>query len=180
MAQEQYGRSKQKDKQDTLMDGIIKWDNLYRVLEEAGQEIRNAYQDNLIRDNKIATGDLLNSVEYKVEHNGQAIWVELHLKDYYKYVEEGRAPGKFPPPEAILEWIRIKPVVPDERTGKLPTEEQLAFLIGRKIAEQGIEPGYQLRDAMRDNKKTFEERIDEAIAQDIEANIDVIFSTFFN
>lgn len=162
------------------MEELIKWTNLQRVLGEFAQELRNRYQDNLIRDGKIATGNLLNSVEYKVQYDDRAIWVELHLEEYYKWVENGRGPGKFPPPDKILEWIRIKPIIPDDRGGRLPTEQQLAFLIGRKIAEQGIEPGNQLHNAMDDIYPQFEERIDEAIALDIDEAIDIIFSSFFN
>ena len=160
------------------MDGLIKWTNLQRVLGEFAVELRNRYQDNLIRDNKIATGNLLNSIDYKVQYDDRAIWVELHLEDYYKWVENGRGPGKFPPPDKTLE--RIKPIIPDDRGGRLPTEQQLAFLIGRKIAEQGIEPGNQLHNAMDDIFPQFEERIDEAIALDINEAIDIIFSSFFN
>lgn len=162
------------------MEELIKFENLQRVLGEFAVELRNRYQDNLIRDEKIATGNLLNSIDYKVQYDDRAIWVELHLEDYYKWVENGREPGKFPPPEAILEWIRIKPVIPDDRDGRLPTEQQLAFLIGRKIAEEGIEPGNQLHNAMDDIYPQFEERIDEAIAQDINDAVEIIFSSFFN
>lgn len=162
------------------MEELIKWTNTKRVLEEYAIKLRNRYQDNLIRDNKIATGNLLNSIDYKVQYDDRAIWVELHLEDYYKWVENGRGPGKFPPPDKILEWIRIKPIIPDDRGGKLPTEQQLAYLIGKKIAEQGIEPGNQLHNAMDDIFPQFEERIDEAIALDINEAIDIIFSSFFN
>lgn len=177
MGKGQYKESKQIK---IMEDGIIRWDNLRRVLGEIGNDLRNTYQDNLIRDGKLASGNLLNSVNYEVQSNGRSIWIQLQLADYWKWVEEGRQPGKFPPPEAIMDWIRIKPILPDARTGKLPTEEQLAFLIGRKIAEEGIEPGYQLRDAMQDNKVDMEDRIDEAISLDINASLDVIFSIFFN
>lgn len=163
-----------------MMEEIIKWTNTQRVLGEFAQELRNRYQDNLIRDGKIATGNLLNSIEYKVQYDDRAIWVELHLEEYYKWVENGRGPGKFPPPDKILEWIRIKPIIPDDRGGRLPTEQQLAFLIGRKIAERGLEPGNQLHNAMDDIYSQFEERIDEAIVLDIDEAIDIIFSSFFN
>lgn len=162
------------------MEELIKFENLQRVLGEFAQELRNRYQDNLIRDNKIASGNLLNSIDYKVQYDDRAIWVELHLEDYYKWVENGRAPGKFPPPDKIMEWIRIKPIIPDDRGGKLPTEQQLAFLIGRKIAEEGIEPGNQLHNAMDGIYPQFEEKIDEAIALDINDAIEIIFSSFFN
>ena len=166
------------------MEELIRWTNTKRVLEEYAVKLRNTYQDNLIRDGKIASGQLLNSIEYKVQYDDRAIWVELHLEEYYKWVENGRAPGKYPPwddpDNGILKWIRIKPIIPDDRGGRLPTERQLSFLIARKIAEQGIEPGYQLRDAQREMMDEFEDRIDEAIALDINDAIEIIFSSFFN
>lgn len=160
------------------MDGLLKWDNLRKVLETIGTETVDAYRDNLTRDNKEASGNLIDSVKYKVEYDEKSIWVELSLKDYWKWVENGRKPGKFPPPDAIMDWIRIKPVVPDERNGRLPTEKQLTFLISRKIAEEGIEPGNQLRDALTDRRKEFEAMIEEAITKDIKEGLDIIFSEF--
>lgn len=161
-------------------EAIIKWTNLQRVLGEYGEALRNEYQDNLIRDGKIATGELLNSVEYTVETDDRSITLSLKLQDYYKWVEEGRQPGRFPPVDKILEWIRVKPILPDERNGKLPTEQQLAFLIGRKIAEEGIEAGHQLARARTTLAEEWEAKIDEAIALDVKDALDVIFSSWFN
>lgn len=162
------------------MEELLKWEHLQQVLGEYGQALRNEYQDNLIRDGKIASGNLLNSVEYEVQFDNRAIWLQLKLEDYYKWVEEGRGPGKFPPPDKILEWIRIKPIIPDDRgTGKLPTEQQLSFLIGRKIAEEGIEPGKQLHKAIEDTWDRWEQKIDEAISLDVEETVDLISSSFF-
>lgn len=161
------------------MEEIIKWTNLQKVLGDYGQALRNTYQDNLIRDGKIATGNLLNSVEYEVQFDDRAIWLQFKMEEYYKWVENGRQPGKYPPPDKILEWIRIKPIIPDGRTGKLPTEQQLAFLISRKIAEEGIPAGNQLHQAIETELGAWEERIDEAIAMDVENYLEVIFSSFF-
>lgn len=162
------------------MEELIKWTNLRRVLAEYGEALRNEYQDNLIRDGKIASGNLLNSVEYQVEDKGRVISLSLRMEDYYKWVEEGRGPGKFPPPDKMLEWIRIKPIIPDDRGGRLPTEQQLAFLIGRKIAEEGIEGGHQLQRARASLKEEWESKIDEAISKDIYEGLEIIFSSFFN
>lgn len=168
---------------------IIEWTNTYNVLMEFAQRLRNLYQDKLIRDDKIATGDLLNSVEYRVEKGNQAISVVLQLEDYYKWVEEGRPPG-YPPIDAIREWIRAKPIIPDERNGIIPDEKQLAFLIARSIAgespnqanlknpEGGIKPGYQLRDSIKETMEDFESAIEEAIGKDVSAYIDILFTEF--
>ena len=157
---------------------MIVWNKTYEVLREFAIRLRNEYQDKLIQDNKIATGELLNSVDYVIEKNDRAISVSLKLEDYWKWVEEGRKPGKFPPPDAILSWISAKTIIPDERTGRIPDERQLAYLIGRKIATEGIEPGYQLRDTKERLFREFENRIEEAITQDITENITIIFSEF--
>ena len=166
------------------MEELIRWTNTKRVLEEYAVKLCNTYKDNLIRDGKVASSQLLNSIDYKVQYDDRTIWVELHLEEYYKWVENGRGPGKYPPwddPEnGILKWISIKPVIQDDRGGRLPPERQLSFLIARKIAEQGIEPGYQLRDAQREMMDEFEDKIDEAIALDVNDAIEIIFSSFFN
>ena len=61
----------------------------------------------------------------------------MSFADYWKWAEYGRKPGKFPPIEKIKEWIKVKPILPRPTDGKLPTENQLAFLIARKIATKG-------------------------------------------
>lgn len=155
------------------------WDNLKKVLEEYAVKLRNTYQDKLINDDKIATGNLLNSVEYILESDETQISVSLKLEDYWKYVENGREPGKFPPIDSIMEWISVKPILPDERTGKLPTEKQLSFLIARKIANEGIEAGNQLSDTQKELQDEWMVKIEEAITKDVSENVDIIFSQFF-
>ena len=106
--------------------------NLQAVLEKYGEEVRNLYQDNLIRADKIATGALLNSVEFSVEQYGRRFDVVLTLADYWKWVEEGRKPGKMPPPSAILKWVLAKPVIPKpNENGRIPTPQSLFFLLMR-------------------------------------------------
>lgn len=160
------------------MEEIIKWVNLQNVLEEYGMRLRNLYQDNLIKNDRIASGELLNSVEYIVESDNMSISVSLELAKYWRYLEWDTKPH-FPPMDKILEWIRIKPVIPDNRNGKLPTEKQLAFLVARKINEEGTKGSNDLHDAIKEINDEFRERIDEAITKDIQEGFTVIFSEFF-
>ena len=156
------------------------WENLSRVLEEYAIEVRNLYQDILITEDKIASGELLNSVEYIIEKDDRQIEVSLKLEDYWKYVEYGREPGKFPPPDKIMEWIKVKPVLPRQKNGKLPTPQQLSFLIGRKISEEGIDATNALQHTIREINYQFEERIEQAIIADVGNMLDTIFSEYFN
>lgn len=115
------------------------------VLDFLGQ-----YRRRLIDDNKRATGNLINNPAYMVEYDGRYLTVSLDLPDEWKYVEYGRKPGKFPPPDAIRRWIKVKPILPRPHNGKVPTENQLVYLIGRKIHRDGIPAGNYLSTTIRD------------------------------
>lgn len=114
--------------------------NFLSTLEEYAQKAEELYKRKLTDKGINASYKLLNSVKTTVKRGDDEFIVTINLEDYWYYVENGRGPGKFPPIDKILEWIRIKPVIPySDSRGRLPTEEQLAFLISRKIAEQGTE-----------------------------------------
>ena len=109
-----------------------------------------AYKSQLKSDGKVASGNLINTMSYKVDYDGRYFSLTLNLADYYKYVEEGRKPGKFPPIDKIREWIQVKPVLPHEMSnGKLPTQKQLAFLISRSIARKGIKGTGALKNTIK-------------------------------
>jgi len=149
------------------MDDLFNTESLQDVLMEYGVAVRNLYQDRLILHDRIATGELLNSVEVHVDHDGTAYEVKLDLADYWRYVEMDTEPH-WPPPSAILKWIQAKPVLPRPmKNGKLPTPQQLAFLIGRKIAVFGTKGQPDLTDSVEDMNRAFQERIAAALAKDV-------------
>ena len=149
------------------MDDLFNTESLQAVLMEYGVAVRNLYQDRLILHDRIATGALLNSVEVHVDHDGTAYEVKLDLADYWRYVEMDTEPH-WPPPSAILKWIQAKPVLPRPmKNGKLPTPQQLAFLIGRKIAVFGTKGQPDLTDSVEDMNRAFQERIAAALAKDV-------------
>ena len=153
---------------------LINLNNVMAVLEEYGQAVRNLYQDNLIRSDRIASGELLNSVDYMVEVNGQAYEVKLRLEDYWKWVEDDTRPH-WPPMNKILEWIKAKPVIPrPDDNGKIPTPKQLAYLIGRKISEVGTEGSHDLQRAIDVVNSRFKDKLVYALSQDMEVIMKVI------
>lgn len=111
-----------------------------------------ALKDRLADDNSIATGTLVNSIKDIVKFDGKYLTVSIQLEDYWKWVENGRKAGKFPPVDAIKKWITIKPVIPRGKNGKVPTENQLSYLIGRKIAREGTRANPFLEPTIRDFK----------------------------
>lgn len=145
------------------------FDNLLNALSEYKNAVAVHYKDRLVADDKKATGQLINSISTEIKVGSDTFEVVLNVVDYFKYVEEGRKPGKFPPVDKILSWIRVKPVIPRPINGKLPTEQQLAFLIGRKIATEGIEAGHQLRDTVQAINAEFIPKLEAALQEDFDA-----------
>lgn len=158
------------------MDKLIDLPHVQAVMEEMAIAIRNEYQDNLIRNDRIASGDLLNNIEYEITRGDFTYTIYVKMKDYWYYVENGRKAGKMPPIDNILNWISVKPVLPRPNAkGKLPTPQQLAFLIARKIGEEGTEGTQDLRKATDTIWDTFEDRLYEAIDEDVDAAFIQIF-----
>lgn len=154
---------------------MIEFENLKRVLTQYSQAIADQYKTNLENSGRRASGNLITSVNTKVDVDGTLFEIELQLEDYWKYVEEGRGAGGFPPVSKILEWIRLKPILPyPDRNGKLPTEQQLAFLIGRKIANEGFEGSNDLENTMEE--VDYEEQIQEALDKDILGCLDELLA----
>lgn len=162
------------------MDELIKFPNLERVLMEFGEELKDQYQKNLVKNDRVATHNLLDSVEFILKKGMSSYTVSLNLADYWVYVENGRGPtkssGNGELRRAILDWINAKPVLPHpDKNGNLPTPQQLAYLISRKIHREGTEGTHDLRNATEDIYGNFQERIYEAIEKDVDEALIKIF-----
>lgn len=87
----------------------------------------NTLKENIQREmsskNLDNTGEASNSLEVKGN--------QLLGNDYIYYLDQGRRPGKFPPVQNLRDWVRSKLGL-DSAEAK-----QVAFLIGRKIANEG-------------------------------------------
>lgn len=154
---------------------MIEFKHLQKALADYAQAIADQYKTNLESSGRRASGNLITSVNTKVDVDGTLFEIELQLEEYWKYVEEGRSAGGFPPVSKILEWIRIKPILPyPDRNGKLPTENQLAFLIGRKIANEGFEGSNDLENTMEE--VDYEEQIQEAMDKDVLGCLDELLA----
>lgn len=158
-----------------MEEELINFPRLKAVMEQYITALRNKYQDNLIAMDHIASGELLNSVETKVSFKGQDYWVALSLAETWKWVEWDTKPH-FPPMDAILKWIKVKPILPHpDENGKLPTPQQLAYLIGRKISEEGTKGSNSMKDAQEWALEEYDSLIMDAIDEDLgNAAIDIL------
>lgn len=97
-----------------------------------------------------ASGDLSKSLKGIVKQNGKYIVVSIQLNEYWKFIENGTKPH-WPPLSEIRKWISVKPILPrPTKSGKLPTANQLAFLIARKISKVGTKAKPFLSNTIKD------------------------------
>lgn len=144
--------------------------HLTQVLEELGREVAEQYKNNLRESGHSTRPDhLINSIKTRVVVGDTAYKVVMDLNDYWKYLENGTEPH-WPPVDAIRSWIEYKPVLRRPgKDGRLPTPNQLAFLIGRKIAREGTEGTHDFEEARDETVARWEQRIREALVEDVRA-----------
>ena len=161
--------------------------HIKQVLNAYARDAEVLYKDKIRAAGRVASGELLNSVHVQIEgSDGTGYEVTMELAEYWKFVEGGSKgtetspagavyPAHWPPVDAILKWIQVKPVIPRPlANGKLPTPNQLAYLIGRKIKEHGITPVPALEDTIEELNARYLEELAVALSLDVE---DYLYST---
>ena len=112
-------------------------------------------QDAAAKNQKIPA----NSFRVEVEDDHGTLTAASH----FKYLVQGRGPGKFPPPDKMLEFVQNNPQVywDAQRVFANITEQGLAFIIGRRIAREGTDiftgkkQGINLQGAIEAPKEDF-------------------------
>lgn len=150
------------------MEQLLELTELHKVLQDFATDIRERYKDVLANNDHIASHNLVDSVRTQVAVGDNYYEVTMTLADYWKYVENDTKPH-FPPPNAILKWIQVKPVIPrPDANGRIPSQKSLAFLIGRKIAREGTEGTHDLQKTKDDILPWWREQISKALGHDME------------
>lgn len=150
-----------------LMD--FEFPHLMEVLNDYADAFQELFKRKIKDGDSFATGDLYNSIKTFMRVNGETYSVEMSLLDYWIWIDRGRSKGaKYPPINKLEDWIKVKGIVPRQDIKPVPTTKQLAFLIARKIHEEGIEPKPYYKETFEELWLDFEERIKEAIDLDSE------------
>jgi len=120
--------------------------------------VRQAYIDDQKAKGIRSSGKSASSLKIRVDANSGT----LTGARYFYQQKFGRKPGRFPPIDDILDWIREKRITPrDPKT----TERQLAFLFARKIAQSGTDifegkrPALNVEDKIKELVKEFAKNI---------------------
>jgi hypothetical protein len=87
-------------------------DNIYKTLEGIGKtivdEMKAIIQTGYMGRPAIASGKLINSIDYDIQVQDGVWTLVIEYADYGKWVNNGRNPGRFPPKAAIENWVRMK------------------------------------------------------------------------
>lgn len=151
--------------------------NVEKALNKIGEESIHYVRQLLTEHNKIATGDLINSLDYETVKNINGLFLLITAKSYFQFVDRGRKVGLKPPPiKAILPWVKVKHVqFRNKDTGRFMSYKQTAFMVQRGIANNGIEP-LHIKDKLIDNiDKNLNELIRTGAVLDIQEYINKIF-----
>jgi hypothetical protein len=125
----------------------------------------------LLNENDITSAsNLYNSLDSQFIDSLDGIQLDVISNDYLKFVDEGRSPGKFPPIDAIKDWVGTKGI-----------DESAAWPIAHKIFKFGIEPKNILDDLIRRSQdnllREFDTKLIDSVGDDIIDKIKLIQKT---
>jgi len=122
---------------------------------------------------KVASGKLVQSINYRLQPLATGIQIQLLSEDYLKYVDKGRRPGTYPPISAIQRWASVKGI-----------PQGAAWGIRRNIFKYGIKPTnvisktLRIIETSRDANRKYEQRMVDSIVKQLEKNFNSAQSKF--
>lgn len=179
-----------------VLSSDVKFDSIEQVLVTFAGRIALQAEKNL-RSNKLgkdsnASGTLSESIRISpVKFMGGDYSIEILMADYWKWVEDGRRPGKRPPISNIIKWIKDKQLRLDDkgttargykREGTLISSskkkvlmgnrqvsilEATAYKIAAKIGKFGTKATNFLSDAVDDYKDDLVKEMAKALKKDV-------------
>ena len=142
-------------------------------ITEVCNQIADIYRKKMDQAGYDKNGELYN-FKWTTEWKDNLFEISFDLPSYFPFSEYGRRPGKFPPPDVILKWIQFKRLVPRPgRDGKVPSTNQLVYLISRKIATKGTEGKHLFEKTLDDpNLDNLADNLVELITAEFEKEIE--------
>lgn len=155
----------------------MNWNNLKKCLEEYSMYLLQA-----ARNNMPTYYELKDKIKFVMNVNGNFYEIIFNAPKYWEYANDGRDKGGRPPISVIAEWIERRNITPRAlKNGKTPEPEQLPFMIANAIARDGTKfhgpTGLHFLEKSIDEQKSYwDDKISEAISNDIIAELDSFFN----
>ena len=148
----------------------MNWNNLKKCLEEYSMYLLQA-----ARNNMPTYYELKDNIKFVMNMNGNFYEIIFNAPAYWKYANDGRRPGKMPPVNVIADWVKRRNITPYAlKNGRLPTTDQLAFMIAKKIGRDGTTGIHFLEKSVTEAENYFVSKISDAITEDIKENLNFL------
>lgn len=141
--------------------------NLYKVMDEFGKDLVAELRRELAEKGKNATGNLINSLSYRLVSVEDGFEIEINSEEYLKNVDKGRQPGKMPPSNKLMTWVEARGIKMANKKGGVMTTQQAAFVIARAIGRKGINPTNVVESSRKYVMELYKSRIQEALGEDM-------------
>lgn len=168
----------------------------YEVLAKFGEDFYELVTQQIEDKDGIATGAMMESIGWEIKEEDEGLTLYLTHNDTFSFWNNGTKPhfpwDKERNVNPLEDWIVVKGIQPKPmkivRTWKtkngmngreveiLPTVKQLAFLIGKKIKENGTKPRGAFEYAYENLIGIYEPMIVEAFMEDTLENEGVVMS----
>jgi hypothetical protein len=138
---------------------------IVELLNQIGEEVSFRIVKILELNNKVATGNLVDSIEYIVGNTKDGKYTLKVLGDYYlKNVNYGRRPGKFVPVSDLKEWMKVRNI-----------PEQYSYPINQKIKRDGIKGLFFLERVLKDIETQYGDELESLFGEVYEVELYNIF-----
>lgn len=119
---------------------------LHDILDKFGTDLNQDLIESLRKKGVTHGGgqdsSLAGSIAFKVYGDGLSGGVVFTMADYWEFVEYGRKAGKMPRIDAIMDWIRVKGIIPKLRPKAAKKAKTLKNKTVRKsFKERSIDAG---------------------------------------
>lgn len=165
-----------------------------KILDKWGTNMVELARRRLIAAKKVDTGNLINSLDYRISEKGGVYNLQISALPYLQVVNDGRRAGthigKYVPIQPLIKWIKKKriPVITKMKPSvalskrqntKVSKEEAIrgmAIAISKNIYKRGYKnpvkpvPIFDLIKKVQNNER-FKKELAEAAAKDIAAQL---------
>lgn len=137
-----------------------------QAMQRIGETVKEKMIDTLFENQSYHTGNLARSIEVTADDDGFTIT----LNKYGQYVEDGtkRKPGRRPPVQAIMEWIKIKRI---SKPAKFKDNKSFAFAIAASIGKHGTRTNKPKPFIQPSIKWVMERELEKELTPELQAGI---------
>jgi len=168
---------------------------LERYLNSFGKSVVNKSKGILKKKNKVVTGNLLNSIKFRLVNTPVGVNVEFSMLDYGEFIDKGtsgsqkkrtyvdyegkrkNSPYSFGKSRdggltrGLDKWIVMRGIAPRDAKGRFISRKSLKFLMARKIYTQGHDGLSFFQKPLGLELRGFASNIGKAVKQDILNNL---------